>query len=76
MDNRAQDLAEALDLTRRALAILDNVRADLPAIHLQQAIDELTDAPIPRTPDEAEAMMATPEMQMLLRRLFGDDTLH
>ncbi len=73
MDHRAAQMAEALDLARRALVILDGVDAHRPAIYLQEAINELTGIRQPGTIEEAKAMWDMPEVQSLCRRLFGEE---
>lgn len=50
-------------------ALLDSVGASTSACFLQQAIDVMTDAPIPTTIEEVEAAFATPECAALLERL-------
>ncbi|MCH4894426.1 hypothetical protein GO308_15010 [Sphingomonas sp. SFZ2018-12] len=70
-------LSAAITLARQALDMLDSIDASHPAVHLQYAIDVMTDAPIPRTEEEAEAMLQTPECQALMRRLsFAAAQLH
>lgn len=70
-------LSAAITLARQALDMLDSIEASHPAVHLQYAIDLMTDAPIPRTEKEAEAMLQTPECQALMRRLgFAAAQLH
>lgn len=63
-----ETIGAATALAQEALALLDSVGAFGPACYLQLAIDLMTDAPIPRTPAEAEAAFETPECQALLRR--------
>lgn len=50
-----------IDFTRRALGLADEIGDDLAAVHLQTALDTLTGAPVPRTLEEAEAMLQLPE---------------
>lgn len=66
---REQGLNMALSLTRRALELLDAFDERGPAVHLQQAIDVMTDAPVPRTVEEAEAMLDSPECRAIQQRL-------
>ncbi len=66
---REQGLNMALSLTRRALELLDAFDERGPAVHLQQAIDDMTNAPIPRTEDEVEAVLASPECRAIAERL-------
>lgn len=68
-DVRDETIGAATALTQEALALLDRVGAFGPACYLQQAIDLMTDAPIPKTPAEVEAAFETPQCQALLRRL-------
>ncbi len=65
---RDETIGAAMAHTQEALALLDSVGAFGSACYLQHAIDLMTDAPIPRTPAEAEAALETPECQSLLRR--------
>ncbi|WP_313802573.1 hypothetical protein [Sphingobium sp.] len=51
--------------------LLDDVGEAAPAVHLQMALDVLTGAPIPRTLEEAEAMLDTKEARALFARLMG-----
>lgn len=67
MDN--ETILAATALAREALALLDSVGASTSACFLQQAIDVMTDAPIPTTIEEVEAAFATPECAALLERL-------
>ena len=70
-------LSAAITLARQALDMLDSIDASHPAVHLQYAIDVMTDAPTPGTEEEAEAMLQTPECQALMRRLgFAAAQLH
>jgi hypothetical protein len=70
-------LSAAITLARQALDMLDSIDASRPAVHLQHAIDVMTDAPTPRTEEEAEAMLQTPECQALMHRLgFAAAQLH
>ena len=69
MVDRATTLDTALTFMERALELLDDASASLPALHLQMAIDQMTGAPIPRTVEEADAMMDTPKMRALMERL-------
>lgn len=66
---REQGLSMALSLTRRALELLDTFHERAPAILLQHAIDKMTDAPTPRTDQEAEAILDSPEGRALQERL-------
>ena len=68
MVDREQMTNMALSLTRRALEILDALGEIGPDVHLQQAIDMMTDAPIPRTLEESEAMLDTPEARAIFER--------
>ncbi len=70
MDN-PDTIEAAAGLARRALEILDRIGAALPALHLQHAIDVMTDAPIHKTIAEMERCLEMPECQALLRRLEG-----
>lgn len=69
MVDRNQLMQMALQLMDRALEVLDEIGEHDAAIHLQQALDVARRAPIPRTVEEAEAMLDTPEMQALQERL-------
>jgi hypothetical protein len=69
MKDRAEALNTALNLMTMALTLLDDIGERLPAIDLQHAIDVLTDAPVPRTIEEAEAMLDTPEARAMRSRL-------
>ena len=69
MVNRATALNTALNLMERALELLDEVGASAPGVHLQMAIDVMTNAPIPRTIEEADAMLDTDEARALMARL-------
>lgn len=66
---REQGLNMALSLTRRALELLDAFDESGPAIHLQQAIDVMTNAPIARTEEEVEAALDSPECRTIAERL-------
>ncbi len=66
---REQGLNMALSLTRRALELLDTFDEHGPAVHLQQAIDVMTNAPIARTEDEIEAALDSPECRAIAERL-------
>ena len=68
MDNRRQAIDTAIDFTQRALDILDSVGDVSAAAHLQAALNAMTDAPIPRTIEEADAMLQTPEAQAIVAR--------
>lgn len=59
MTDQAKVHLAALNFMQRALALLDGIEEYIPALHLQYAINIMTDAPIPRTNDEAEAMLNT-----------------
>lgn len=65
---RERALQMAQSLMRRALELLDMVDEPAPAVHLQHAIDVLTNAPIPRTIEEAEAQLDTPEARAIQDR--------
>lgn len=69
MADRAQALNTALNLMRHALELLDTFGERETGIHLQHAIDTLTDAPVARSVDEAEAMLDSPESQEIQKRL-------
>ena len=69
MVDRATALNTALNLMERALELLDDVGASAPGVHLQMAIDVMTNAPIPRTIEEADAMLDTDEARALMARL-------
>lgn len=69
MVNRATALNTALNLMERALELLDDAGASAPGVHLQMAIDVMTNAPIPRTIEEADAMLDTDEARALMARL-------
>lgn len=71
MVEKAQALLTAQNLMERALELLDEVGESAPAVHLQMALDVLTGAPIPRTVEEAEAMLDTKEARTLMARLMG-----
>ena len=64
-----ETISAAIVLVRQALDMLDSINVRHPAVHLQYAIDIMSDAPIPRTAEEAEIMLQTPECQVLMRRL-------
>lgn len=66
---RERGLNMALNLTRRALELLDAFDERGPAIHLQSAIDAMTNIPAPRTEKEAEAILDSPEGRALQERL-------
>lgn len=66
---REQALNMALSLTRRALELLDAFDERGPAVHLQQAIDVMTNAPIARTEEEVEAVLDSPECRDIAERL-------
>ena len=66
MDN--EKIAAATMLAKEALALLDSAGAAHAACFLQHAIDTMTDAPIPKTAEEVEAALSTPECQALMRR--------
>ncbi len=68
--DRERALNMAQSLMRRALELLDMFDEQAPAVHLQHAIDVLTNAPVPRTVDEADALLAAPEVRALQER-FG-----
>jgi hypothetical protein len=70
MVDRNQMMQMALQLMDRALEVLDEIGEQDAAFHLQQALDVARKTPIPRTVEEMEAMLATPEMQALQERLF------
>ena len=69
MVKREQGLNMALSLTRRALELLDTFDEFGPAVHLQQAIDVMTNAPIARTEREVEAVLDSPEGRAIAERL-------
>ena len=69
MVEREQGLNMALSLTRRALELLDTFDECGPAVHLQQAIDVMTNAPIARTEAEVEAVLDSPEGRAIAERL-------
>ena len=69
MEEQNGELSAALALARRALDLLDAVGGKGAAIHLQRAIDAMTRTPVPRTEEEAAALLATPEAQELQERL-------
>lgn len=69
MEEPNGELSAALALARRALDLLDAVGEKGAAIHLQRAIDAMTRTPVPRTEEEAAALLATPEAQELQERL-------
>jgi hypothetical protein len=75
MDNGKLAKDTATDFTRRALDLADEIGEDLAAIHLQAALDILTDAPIPRTIEEAEAMLQSPEAQAIMAQWQGKGKL-
>ena len=58
---------------RMALALLDKIGRSTSAIHLQHAIDVAMEAPIPRTVEEAEAIIESPAVQRLAKRLNAED---
>lgn len=66
---REQALNMALSLSRRALELLDAFDERGPAVHLQQAIDVMTNAPIARTEEEVEAVLDSPECRAIAERL-------
>lgn len=69
MIERAQVVDIAVSLTQRALEILDEIGDTGPNVYLQGAIDMMTDAPVPRTQEEAGAMSDTPEFRAMQKRL-------
>lgn len=73
MVEKAQALLTAQNLMERALELLDEVGESAPAVHLQMALDVLTGAPIPRSLEEAEAMLDTKEARTLMARLMGPE---
>lgn len=56
MDN--ETIATAAVLARKALALLDSVGASYPACFLQQAIDVMTNAPVPGLVQDVDAASA------------------
>ncbi|MHA0337527.1 hypothetical protein [Sphingomonas aquatilis] len=74
MVEREQALNMALSLTRRALELLDDFDERGPAVHLQQAIDVMTNAPIARTEEEVEAVLDSPECRAITERLGWNDS--
>lgn len=66
--DRVKALSMAQSLMQRALELLDIADEPAPAVHLQQAINVLTGAPIPRTIEEAEAQLDTPEARAIQDR--------
>lgn len=69
MAERDQRFSTAETLMRRALDLLDANCERGAAIHLQRAIDVLADQPVPRTEEEADAMLGTSEAWELQKRL-------
>ena len=69
MGERDRKLGVALGLARRALDLLDTLGDKGAAIHLQRAIDAMTRTPVPRTEEEAAALLATPDARELQERL-------
>lgn len=66
---REQMRLTALSLLQRSLELLDEIEEMTPACHVQHAIDVMTNAPIPRTVAEAEALLDSPEGRLLQQRL-------
>ena len=71
MSDRAAALKTALHHMQEALELLDEMGANVPALHLQMAIDTLTNVPIPRTIEDADEALAAPEVRGLVDRLEG-----
>lgn len=69
MTEQRPDISTAVSLMRMALALFDQAGNTRAAAHLQHAIDVAIDAPIPRTTEEADALLETHEARRLLDRL-------
>ncbi|KQO07854.1 hypothetical protein [Sphingomonas sp. Leaf242] len=69
MNKLIQARNTALDLMTRALELLDGIGEDEAATDLQQAIDTLNGAHEPKTCEESEAALETPEVRIILERM-------
>ena len=69
MADREQAMIMALNLMDQALELLDDSGESLVAAHLQHAIDVARGAPIPRTAEEVEEMLNSPEVRAFQNRL-------
>jgi hypothetical protein len=69
MIDRDAQFREALSLVRRALVLLDDLGHREAAIHVQSAVDEMTNAQPPASIAEAEVFLESPEGRTLLARL-------